>query len=68
MQIPRALTSFHSGINAGDISRIMKNNDTEKYYFYRLYSIDFDSTKHALRILKRYMKGVKSLIDLSLDQ
>jgi len=28
----------------------------EEYYFYRLYSIDFDSTKHALRILKRYRR------------
>lgn len=28
----------------------------EKYYFYRLYSIDFDAAKHALRILKRYRR------------
>lgn len=34
----------------------MKNTELEKYYFYRLYSIDFDSTKHALRILKRYRR------------
>ena len=32
----------------------MENTELEKYYFYRLYSIDFDSTKHALRVLKRY--------------
>ena len=28
----------------------------EQYYFYRLYSIDLDNTKHILRILKRYRR------------
>lgn len=32
------------------------SQQTEQYYFYRLYSIDFDTTKHSLRILKRYRR------------
>jgi hypothetical protein len=28
----------------------------EQYCFYRLYSIDFDTTKHTLRVLKRYRR------------
>lgn len=40
---------------AGEVE-IMRNKDMEKYYFYRLYSIDLDSTMHALRVLKRYRR------------
>ena len=29
----------------------------EQYYFYRLYSIDFDSTRHSLGVLKRYRRN-----------
>ena len=28
----------------------------EQYYFYRLYSIDLDDSKHILRVLKRYRR------------
>jgi len=34
----------------------MTDTDIEKYYFYRLYSIDLDSTKHSLCVLKRYRR------------
>ena len=34
----------------------MKQPDEEQYYFYRLYSIDFDTTRHTLRVLKRYRR------------
>jgi|GEM_PF-4098680 len=34
----------------------MTDADIEKYYFYRLYSIDLDSTKYSLRVLKRYRR------------
>ena len=34
----------------------MTETDMEKYYFYRLYSIDLDTTKHTLRVLKRYKR------------
>ena len=34
----------------------MRQRDDEQYYFYRLYSIDFDTTRHALRVLKRYRR------------
>ncbi len=29
----------------------------EQYYFYRLYSIDFDLTRHSLGVLKRYRRN-----------
>lgn len=28
----------------------------EQYYFYRLYSIDLDTAKHILRVIKRYRR------------
>ncbi len=34
----------------------MTKSDMEKYYFYRLYSIDFDTTKHSLGVLRRYKR------------
>lgn len=34
----------------------MTETEMEKYYFYRLYSIDLDTTKHTLSVLKRYRK------------
>jgi len=34
----------------------VKQTDEEQYYFYRLYSIDFDMTQHTLRLLKRYRR------------
>jgi hypothetical protein len=34
----------------------MTESDMEKYYFYRLYSIDFDTTKHTLGVLRRYKR------------
>lgn len=37
-------------------SHVMTDTDIEKYYFYRLYSIDLDSTKYSLRVLKRYRR------------
>jgi hypothetical protein len=33
-----------------------KRPDEERYYFYRLYSIDFDTTQHSLRVLRRYRR------------
>lgn len=34
----------------------MNQFQEEQYYFYRLYSIDFDTTLHTLRLLKRYRR------------
>ena len=30
--------------------------EKEKYYLYKLYSVDFDSAKHILKVLKRYRR------------
>ena len=35
---------------------MMNENQLEHYYFYRLYSIDLDSVKNCLKILKRYSR------------
>lgn len=38
----------------------MEQNIIEKYEFYRLYSIDLDTAKHSLQVLKRYrLKDVR---------
>jgi hypothetical protein len=34
----------------------MTKRSIEEYYFYRLYSIDLDSTKHSLRVIQRYRR------------
>jgi hypothetical protein len=37
-------------------SSTMTLHEIEQYYFLRLYAIDFDSTLHSLRILRRYRR------------
>jgi hypothetical protein len=35
---------------------MMNENQLEHYYFYKLYSVDFDSVKNCFKILKRYRR------------
>ena len=35
----------------------MTKADMERYYFYRLYVIDFDAAKHTFEVLRRYKRN-----------
>lgn len=35
---------------------LIMSSEKEQYYFYKLYSIDFDTARHILRVLRRYRR------------